>query len=468
MNNHTDSLPVAVIGAGPVGLAATAHLLERGERPIVFEAGSTVGHAVRQWSHVRMFSPWKYNIDAAARRLLADSEWEEPDPDQLPTGGDLRQHYLEPLAAQPAIAACLQFQTKVLAISRQGLDKVRTKQRDERPFVVRVEKEGVVREELCKAVIDASGTWGQPNPMGSHGLHPIGEAEVRELIDYGIPDILGERQADFRNASVLVVGSGHSSFTSALELLELKKEAPETRITWIMRKPSLEKVFGGGTQDALPARGELGSKAKAAVEAGEVELITPFEIQRVARHGAQQIKVLGDGPEGEREFVVDRALVKTGFRPDLAMLRELRLEIHPALESPRTLGPLIDPNEHSCGSVPPHGARELAHPDKGFYIVGMKSYGRAPTFLLATGYEQVRSVVAQIAGDCEAAARVELQLPETGVCSAEPSPSSSSGCGESSASPSCGNSPAAAPATACCSAESPPSDSGEKSSTCCG
>lgn len=78
------------------------------------------------------------------------------------------------------------------------------------------------------------------------------------------------------------------------------------------------------------------------------------------------------------------------------------------------MAPLIDPNVHSCGSVPPHGAAELAHPEHGFYAIGAKSYGRAPNLLLATGYEQARSVVAELAGDHEAAARVELVLPQAG------------------------------------------------------
>ena len=102
------------------------------------------------------------------------------------------------------------------------------------------------------------------------------------------------------------------------------------------------------------------------------------------------------------------------------MLSELRLDLDPIVESPRALAPLIDPNVHSCGTVPPHGAEELRQPEPGFYIVGMKSYGRAPTFLMLTGYEQVRSVVAELTGDLVAARRVELTLPATGVCSTTP------------------------------------------------
>ena len=116
---------------------------------------------------------------------------------------------------------------------------------------------------------------------------------------------------------------------------------------------------------------------------------------------------------------VDRIIVATGQRPDLSLTRELRLDLDPWIESAKALGPMIDPNLHSCGSVPPHGHRELSHPEPGFYTVGVKSYGRAPTFLMVTGYEQVRSVSAAIAGDMEAADDVRLVLPETGVCSTQ-------------------------------------------------
>jgi hypothetical protein len=116
---------------------------------------------------------------------------------------------------------------------------------------------------------------------------------------------------------------------------------------------------------------------------------------------------------------VDEIIGATGFRPDLSILSELRVDLDPSVEAPSALAPLIDPNLHSCGSVPPHGETELRHPEAGFYVVGMKSYGRAPTFLMLTGYEQVRSVVAAIAGDLESARNVELVLPETGVCSSD-------------------------------------------------
>jgi thioredoxin reductase len=416
MNTH--SLPVAVIGAGPVGLAAAAHLLERGEVPLVLEAGASAGASIRQWAHVRMFSPWRYAVDHASRRLLERTGWNEPDPDGLPTGGELVEQYLEPLARRTALRAHLRFNQRVTAVTRLAMDKVWTSERDSRPFVVRtIDPDGREHRHLARAVIDASGTWRQPNPMGADGLQPPGEERVRDRIDHGIPDVAGARRAEFAGTTVLVVGSGHSAFHVVLDLLAIKREVPDTRIIWAMRRASPDDMFGGGAADALPARGALGQRARDAMAGGALAVVSPFLIQRLARVAGDRVQVTGDRDGREHAVEVDRIIVATGFRPELGMLREVRVELDPWLEAPRALGPLIDPNLHSCGTVRPHGARELAHPEKDLYIVGMKSYGRAPTFLLATGYEQVRSVVAELAGDHAAAGRVELNLPGTGVCS---------------------------------------------------
>ena len=170
--------------------------------------------------------------------------------------------------------------------------------------------------------------------------------------------------------------------------------------------------LGGGAADQLPARGALGRAVRRLLDDGAIELVTAFQTEGIGRDGDRVVVV-----DGRRSLVVDEVIAATGFRPDLALLGELRLELDDRVEAPRLLAPLIDPNVHSCGSVPPHGVDELSHPDAGVYVVGMKSYGRAPTFLLRTGYEQVRSVAAALAGDWEAARQVELVLPETGVCS---------------------------------------------------
>jgi thioredoxin reductase len=419
------SLPVAIIGAGPVGLAAAAHLLARGETPVIFEAGDAVAQSIRAWAHVRMFSPWGFNVDQVAAALLTSARWTHPPRDALPTGGELVEQYLEPLAALPEMRRHIHVSTRVTGVTRKGSDKVRTAERAQQPFVVRVlDSDGEERALEAKAVIDASGTWTSPNPAGADGLPAIGERQAADRIVYGIPDVLGACRSRYAGRTTMVVGSGHSALNALIELAELKASAPDTRILWVMRKHHIDAAFGGGAADALPARGALGTHARALVESGAVQVVSPFRIHRLARQTEISLLVIGDHAGVDARMDVDHLIVATGFRPDFSFLREVRLALDPWLESSGTIGPLIDPNLHSCGTVRPHGARELAHPEAGFFIVGMKSYGRAPTFLLATGYEQVRSVAAALAGDLEAATRVELQLPETGVCSARPSGSS--------------------------------------------
>jgi len=446
------SFPVVVIGAGPVGLAAAAHLVARGETPLILEAGATIGASVRGWAHVRFFSPWRYSIDAAARALLEAHGWTAPAPDDHPTGQDLLDLYLAPLAATPEIAPHIRLDSRVISVTRQGMDKMKTLGRADAPFVVRVRSAAGHDDTLLAwAVIDASGTWTMPNPLGASGVPAIGEDELRDSISYGIPDVLGAQRARYAGRRTLVVGSGHSAFNAILDLATLAAEEPGTTITWAVRRPSLGQVFGGGADDALPERGALGRRVQALVMAGTLRLLTGVRVAAVARTAAG-ITVTDE--QGAALPAVDEVIVTTGFRPDLAPLREVRLGLDPALESPTLLAPLIDPNVHSCGTVPPHGAHELAHPETNFYIAGMKSYGRAPTFLLLTGYEQVRSVVAALAGDWEAARDVRLVLPETGVCSSGIAIGASEACRGSLAA----ESPAACvtPTAACCG----PSDTG--------
>ena len=407
-----NKLPVAVIGAGPVGLAAAAHLHKYGQPFVVIEAGARPGSSIRKWGHVRTFSPWRYMIDGAARELLEGAGWRAPDAETIPTGDELVDGFVEPLAHHPAIAPHVRFNSRVTSVGRKDFDKVRTRGRDQQPFEVRLASGDVIE---ARAVIDASGTWEAPNPAGSGGVPVPGEREHADRIAYGIPDVNGRDRAAYAGQRTLVVGSGHSAFNVILDLMTLAEHAPGTDVVWVMRKENLDTVWGGGAADALEARGELGQRAKRAVEAGRLRVLTPFRIRSIAE-GASGLEVRGVMRDELKQLDVDRIIVCAGFRPDLEMHKEVRLSIDPWLECTSALGPLIDPNEHSCGTVRPHGARELAHAEKDFYVIGMKSYGRAPTFLLATGYEQARSVVAMLSGDVAAAERVELVLPETGVC----------------------------------------------------
>lgn len=418
VDDRLSTLPVAIIGAGPIGLAAAAHLLERGIDFVVYEAGGEVAASVRAWGHTRLFSPWEHLVDPASRRLLEAHGWEHPAPDTAPTGAELVESYLEPLAALQGIASRLRLGVEVTGVAREGMDRTRTRGRSATPFVVRSRSaDGGVHEIAARAVIDASGTYLSPNPLSSNGLDLLGLDEVADRVTPALPDVLGRERARFAGRHTTVVGAGHSAANTLLALAGLAEQAPGTSVSWLIRNAQAVRV-SSSADDELSDRARLGSRLDQAVADGRVQVVDRFEIIR-ARRAGDSVELVG---HRDGEVVVhstDVVVNATGFRPDLGILREIRLELDEIVEAPRRLAPLIDPNVHSCGTVEPHGFRELAHPEQGFFIVGMKSYGRAPTFLLATGYEQVRSVTAWLAGDTAAAANVELVLPATGVCSTD-------------------------------------------------
>lgn len=408
-------LPIAIIGAGPVGLATAAHLLARGLTPLILEAGPKAGASIEESAHVKMFSPWQFNVDKEAAKLLLAAGWTPPPENEYPTGRELLDWFVRPLADLEQIKRHLQLDSRVLAVTRVGQDVMKTEGRSTAPFLLRVAGPSGERDVLASAVIDASGTYRTPNWMGAHGIPALGEIEHAAHIAYGIPQVLGRARNRYANKRVLVVGGGHSAFNTLQDLVRLTQEAPQTKVFWAIRGNSLERILGGGANDQLEERGKLGLKIRQLLNDGVIELFKNVAIDQVVGDG-QGLAVKA----GEQLLPpVDEIIVATGFRPDMSLLAELRIALDPATQSAVLLAPMIDPNEHSCGTVRPHGAIELAHPEQGLFVVGMKSYGRAPTFLLMTGYEQVRSVVAALAGDWDAAKRVDLVLPETGVCNSD-------------------------------------------------
>lgn len=433
---------VAIVGAGPVGLAAAAHVFERGMTPIVLEAGPEPAHAVRQWRHVQLFSPWEYNVDKAAERLLSSIGWNSPDPHVYPTGAELLERYLDPLAGKTILKDVIRTSSRVTAVSRLGFDKAKTRVREKALFEIRYQNGKGPETLRADAVIDTSGTWFSPNPAGASGLSAIGELEARSRISYAMPDVLGKDRARFAGKTVAVLGAGHSAIGTLADLTTLAREVPGMNVIWLLRGNDPSKAFGGGANDKLVARGELGAHFASLVASGEVRVEADFAVTQIASAG-EKLRIASSSPCCGRQIVADELIVATGFRPDLSFLREVRLHLDPAIEAPVALAPLIDPNEHSCGTVRPHGARELVQDDAGFYIAGIKSYGRAPTFLMITGYEQVRSIAADIAGDHEAAGRAELELPETGVCTRGGVDAGAAGSG-------CCGGPAAPGVDACC------------------
>jgi hypothetical protein len=265
----------------------------------------------------------------------------------------------------------------------------------------------------ARAVIDASGTWAEPNPAGADGLPALGEARRRRGRDLPLaePERSRPRPSCMPGAMWSWSAAGHSALTAVHELGQLARTSPGTRISWVLRRAP-GPTFGGGAADQLPERGALGIRAREP----STQDWSPWSPGSESNGYVAPDGVVLVSEDGRSLAPAARVVVLTGFRPDLSFLSEMRLELDATLQAPVRLATEIDPNLHSCGDVAATGAKDLAHPERDLYLVGMKSYGRAPTFLAMTGYEQIRSVVAELAGDYEAAARVELSLPDTGVC----------------------------------------------------
>jgi hypothetical protein len=333
-------------------------------------------------------------MDPVACRLLEADGWDAPAGHEHPTGAELVERYLEPLAMLPAIGGALRTNRLITSVTRVGADKLTTAGRGRTPFLVTAEGPHGIERTLARAVIDATGTWLTPNPIGADGRPAVGERQAEELIEQGVPDVLGRDRRRFAKRRVAVVGAGHSAQNVVRDLATLAERTPGTDVTWILRRSGPVRAADAGGSGRHPARRKLVADAVGVVASGEVRLVTDFRIDRITYGSDGATLVAADGRVAGP---FDRIVNATGFRPDPSMLSELHVDVDPVLESARALAPIIDPDRHTCGSVPRHGVTELAHPEPGLYVVGAKSYGRAPTFLLATGYEQVRSVVDEIA-----------------------------------------------------------------------
>lgn len=410
--------PVVIIGAGPIGLAAAAYAAERDLDFVVLEAGPSAGAAVDEWAHVRLFSAWRELIDPAARRLLeAAGTWTSPEQDAYPTGRVWREDYLIPLAdlLDAHTRGTVRYDARVVGVGRAGRDVLVDSGRENDPFAVHVQTPAGHERLLADAVVDASGTWTKPNPLGADGYPALGEREHADRITYGTPDFTDPAVRDrYVGRHVAVAGKGASAQGVLIGFARLAEQDASTRVSWLLRRPSVGDAFGGGDNDQLEQRGKLGLDARAAATSGVVTNVTQFRTESITSGPDGRLTIASTN--GQQVADVDEVIVVTGFRPDFSFLSEVRLDLDPALGAPRVLADQIHPDHHSCGDVAPHGHRELAQPEPGLFLVGMKSYGRAPSFLAMTGFEQVRSVLAALAGDLEAADAVELVLPETGVC----------------------------------------------------
>lgn len=377
---------IAILGAGPTGLEAALAAAEAGNPFTVYEAAPAVAGNVRAWGHVRLFTPWDMNVSPRMRRHV-----EAPAGAECPTGRDLAERLFEPVAALPEIAPNLRLGVRVLSVGRQGLlkhEEIATAERGKRPFRLLLSDEsGREWTETADVVLDATGTWGNPNTLGDGGIPAPGELRFGSAIRRDIPDFSREA-ADWSGKTVLLAGAGHSAQTAVRDLAGL----PGTRVIWVLRDP--ETDWGTHPGDPLPERAGLAAEA-AALAAGAspaVEVRRQAVVEEIARPNGRFVVTLRDG-EGTGTVETDRILSLTGAVGDHSLYRQLQVHECYATSGPMKLSAaLLGAGGGDCLAQTTHGAETLTNPEPNFFILGSKSYGRNNTFLMRIGWEQVGEV----------------------------------------------------------------------------
>jgi hypothetical protein len=393
---------IAILGSGPTGLEAALAAAESGFPFTVYEAAPEAAGNVRAWGHVRLFTPWEMNVSPRMRSHLAAAGVEPPDgaqsPNDCPTGRELAEKLLDPLAGLPSVAPNLRLGTRVLAIGREGLlkhEEIATPERGRRPFrLLLAGADGREWTENASVVIDATGTYGNPNHLGDGGIPAPGERSLDGAIRRSIPD-LSREAADWAGKTVLLAGAGHSAQTAVRDLAALAKDSPGTRVIWALRSGA--PSWGNYDEDPLPERarlaaeaGALASGASPAVEARRGVAVE--EITEISRPNGKLRVVLRNG-EGSEEVLVDRILSLTGYVGDHELYRQLQVHECYATCGPMKLSAaLLGAAGGDCLTQTSHGVDTLTNPEPGLYILGIKSYGRNNTFLMRVGWDQVAEV----------------------------------------------------------------------------
>jgi glycine/D-amino acid oxidase-like deaminating enzyme len=413
---------ITIVGAGPIGLECALYGARLGHEVTVLEAGE-IAHSVRSWGHVRMFSPWEMNVSALGLETLAAGGGAGAAPPSAfpsgvcPTGREYRKRYLLPLAASEPLRGRVRTGVRVAAIGRDRLlksEEIGTPLRAERPFRILVAEDpsrggnaaAPAPERIHEAdvVIDASGVFTCHRWMGNGGLPAPGERALEGRIEYGLPDVTGADAPRFAARRTLVVGSGYSAATTALALLELARRAPGTRIVWAVRggagsEGNVRGAYAPIPDDPLPERAALSARAAQAARGGDaaLECLSGAHVEEVREAGAGlEVEIGIDLPSGgraRRRERFDRIVANVGYRPDRSLYEELQVHECYASQGPMKLAAaLLGEGSADCLAQKSHGPDTLRNPEPGFFILGAKSYGRNPTFLIRLGLAQVREV----------------------------------------------------------------------------
>lgn len=395
-----------VLGAGPIGVEAALHAALRGWDVRILEAGRPAEHLLA-WGHLRMFSPWEMNCSAAGLEVL-EAQGERPfdDPKHCPTGRAFARDYVVPLTRTPFLLGRVETGCRVVGVSRDRTlkgDLTGDPVRGLRPFRVlaRRGRRDILFE--SEVVIDASGTYGQHRSLGNGGLPAPGEPDAADRIDYRPVDFSARRR-EFAGKSILLLGGGHSAMTAAVALKSIASESARTRVSWAVRTDR-QPYFKRVPDDPLPERDRLVVEA-AAIAAGAARGFTFLPgatVEAIAAPGGRRsgargrLRVALRSGSRDQEVAVDRIVAHVGFQPDRDLYSELQVHESYASAGPMKLAAaLLGAGSGDGQPQPASSAEVLTNPEPGFFVLGAKSYGRNSNFLLRTGVEQVRTLLAAI------------------------------------------------------------------------
>ncbi len=395
------SVQVAVLGAGPVGLDAALAGLDAGYQVNVYEGAKSPSANVREWGHIRLFTPWSLNISPRMRRYATRMDLSlEVDDGGFPTGHELADALLDPLWKRVFSESHLHLGSRVVAVGREGVlkhEEIGAPERGRRPFRILLrDPEGREWVEAADVVLDCTGKYGNPNTLGDAGIPAPGERELEAQIERRIPD-LAKGAKEWLGRTILLAGAGHSAQTAARDLAELASGRQDTRVLWAFRNPYPD--WGAVENDPLPERQELTISAArlARGESAVVESLRGFVVDGLYRDNGRIGVRLRRPDGGTREIRVDRILALTGGVGDHTLYRQLQVHECYATSGPMKLAAaLLGSGAVDCLAQESHGVETLKSPEPNFFLLGDKSYGRNNTFLLRVGWDQVEEVFQEL------------------------------------------------------------------------
>ena len=400
---------IAIVGAGPMGLEAALHGRRAGHEVVVFESAS-IGEHFRLYGPVPLFTPFHMNSTELGRERLRAGGVTLPGDDETLTADELRERYLLPLSRLSELQEAVQEGAKVVAIAREGTTKPRSiaaagdHSRASSPFILQIQpSQGSARLARADVVIDASGVYGTANNTGPGGLPAFGEEALGERLEQRLPAISGAARSRYAGARILLLGDGRSAANAIVDLDALVRaggSAARTRVEWVHRDRG-EGIMAPVPQtelESLPVLRELDRRAnRIAREAAWIRRHPGATVTSYRVLGSGAIEAALADPRGrERRIEVDRVLALVGYRPDLSLFRELQIHLCYASEAPMALATAILASQmkepaavQGCLGQVSHGPASMKSPEPDFYILGSKSYGRDPNFLLSLGHQQI-------------------------------------------------------------------------------